>query len=338
MARLRSFRTRTAPAAAALLGAVLATTSAAGQMALEPPPDYGPMSINMEDVEYPFDVKYLPLTLYGQDVHLAYMDESPTVAANGRTVVFLHGMNFFGEYWGGTMEALRGEGFRVVAIDQIGFGRSSKPILPYTLGDMTLNIRALLEHLGVGEAAIVGHSMGGMVATRFAFFYPELTSHLVLVNQIGMTDARLSRTPRRIEDGYEANLRRDYQAVRNNIERYYVTWHPESEKYVRIHYGWTLSSDWPRMAMIRALLSQMNYNEPIVHDWPHIQSKTLVLSGEVDGPNFPALARNVAATIPNADIHLIPNVGHNPHLEAPELFLPPLIEFLRSDPLPRSGR
>jgi pimeloyl-ACP methyl ester carboxylesterase len=306
-----------------------APPGAAAQMILEPPAHYGPMSVNLEDVEYPFEVKYLPLTLYGEDVRLAYMDELPTAPANGRTVVLLHGMNFFAEYWGGTMEALRDEGFRVVAIDQIGFGRSSKPIIPYTLGDMTLNIRELLEHLGVQQAAIVGHSMGGVIATRFALFYPEVASHLVLVNQIGMTDGRLQRPAGRVENGYQANLRRDYAAIRNNFERYYVTWDPEAEKYIRIHYGWTLSSDYPRLAMVRALVGQMLFAEPIVYDWPHIRSRTLVLSGEVDGPNFVQQVRTVAATIPDAELHLILNVGHNPHLEAPDRFRPPLIEFLK---------
>jgi pimeloyl-ACP methyl ester carboxylesterase len=305
---------------------------------MAPPASYGPMSVDLEDVPYPYPVKYLPLTLYGQDVRMAYMDEAPATGANGRTVVLLHGMNFFAEYWGPTMAVLLAEGFRVVAIDQIGFGRSSKPIIPYTLSDITLNVRALLQELGVAETAIVAHSMGGVIATRFAFNYAEMTSHLVLVNQIGMTDAKLSRPPQRVEDSYQSGLRRDYAAVRSNIERYYVKWDPAAEYFVRIHYGWTQSPDWPRLAMVRALIQQMMYAEPIVYDWPHIQSKTLVIGGAEDGPNFPEQARRVAETIPNAELQLLPGVGHNPHLEAPERFRPLLIEFLKTAPLPRAGR
>lgn len=295
-----------------------------------PLPSWGPVSINLEEIEYPFPVKYLPLTLYGEEVRLAYMDESPAGAPKGRTVVLLHGMNFFGEYWGGTMRALLDRGFRVIAIDQIGFGRSSKPLIPYTLGDATLNIRALLDELGIARAAIVGHSMGGIMATRFAFFYPDVATHLVLVNQIGMTDGRLDRPWRRTEEVYASNLQRSYDAVRANFVRYYVRWHPASEEYIRIHYGWTLSADWPRLAMIRSSIQQMMFAEPIVHDWPHIRSRTLVIGGTEDGPSYPELARRVAETIPGARLHLIPEVGHNPHLEAPDRFLPALIEFLES--------
>jgi pimeloyl-ACP methyl ester carboxylesterase len=298
----------------------------------QPPAHWGPVSINLEDVEYPFPVKYLPLSLYGQDVRLAYLDETPASGWNGRTVVLLHGMNFFAEAYTGTIHELLANGFRVVAIDQIGFGRSSKPIIPYTLGDLALNIRTLLEHLGIDRAAVVAHSMGGIIATRFAFSYPEVASHLVLVNQIGLTDARLQRPWRRVEEAYAANMARDYPTIRNQFRNYYVNWDPDAERYIRIHYGWTQSADWPRLAMVRALVQQMIYAEPIVYDWPHIRVPTLVLSGAEDGPNFPALARNVAETIPGAELILIPNIGHNPHLEAPEIFHPALIRFLRSGP------
>ncbi len=310
------------------------STAVAQDGATTVPAEYGPVSISIEDVAYPFPVHYMPLVLYGEDVRMAYMDAAPVGAPNGRSVVLFHGLNFFGEYWRGTMETLRGQGFRVVAVDQIGFGRSSKPIIPYTLGDHAANTRQLLEHLGIGEAAVVGHSFGGMIATRFALFYPETTTHLALVNQIGLTDARLSRPWRNTDEIYREELERDYPAIRSTFERYYVRWRPEFERHVRIHYGWTQSSEWPRLAMIRALNRQVIFAEPVVYDWPHIRPKTLVIGGEVDGPDFPALARNVAETIPNAELVLFPAVGHNPHLEAPDLFHPELIRFLLSDPLP----
>lgn len=322
---LRRVRRSTLPLAALL------AWSGAGPVAAQAPAHYGPMSINLEDVEYPHPVSYLPLTLYGHDVRMAYMDVAPQGQPNGRTVVLLHGMNFFGEYWEGTIEALRAEGYRVVVPDQIGFGRSSKPIIPYTLHDKVLNTRRLLESLGVERAAIVGHSMGGMVATRFAFSYPEIASHLVLVNQIGLQDARLQRPWRDTEEVYRSGLDRGYEAVLQGMERYYVTWKPEYEKYVRIHYGWTLSADWPRLARVRAHNQQMIYMDPVVYDWPHIEVQTLVIGGEQDGPSFPELARRVAESIPDAELVLFPDVGHNPHLEAPELFRPALLRFLGSD-------
>ncbi len=136
------------------------------------PADYGPVSVDLADVPYPYPVSTFSFVLYGQDVRMAYMDVKPTGAANGQTVVLLHGFNFSGEAWRGTIDVLAREGFRVVVPDQIGFGRSSKPLIPYTFNDMAINTRRLLQSLGVDRAAIVGHSMGGMLASRFAMAYP----------------------------------------------------------------------------------------------------------------------------------------------------------------------
>src|SRR6185436_17040727 len=185
-----------------------------------PPPapkDVQPGSITYDDVPYPYPVSYLPLTVYGQDVRMAYMDVPPAGQPNGRTVVLLHGMNFYGEAWSGTIEVLRKEGFRVVVPDQIGFGRSTKAIIPYNLSDMAFNTRKVLEALGIPKAAIVGHSMGGMVAARFGLLYPDVAERLVLYNQIGLTDARLQRPPTPIDDVYKGLLNQSYESVYRGI-------------------------------------------------------------------------------------------------------------------------
>ena len=219
------------------------------------PSDVKPGSITCEECPYPYPSSYLPLTLYGQDVRMAYMDVPAAGQPNGHTVVLLHGMNFYGEYWSNVIEVLRNEGFRVVVPDQVGFGRSSKPIMPYTLSDMAFNTHKLLETLGVPRANIVGHSMGGMVAARFAMLYPDSTERLVLYNQIGLTDARLQRPPTPLDEVYKQVLGQGYDAVYRGIARYFVNGVPKvAEKYITRQYGWTLSGNWPQAAMVRALV------------------------------------------------------------------------------------
>src|SRR5689334_8509346 len=138
------------------------------------PADVKAGSITYDEVPYPYPVQFLPLTLYGQDVRMAYMDIPPAGQPNGRTVLLFHGMNFGGFYFGGPIEVLRKEGFRLIVPDQIGFGRSSKPIVPYNFHDMAANTRKLLQHVGVDKVSVVGHSMGGMLAARFSSSYPDL--------------------------------------------------------------------------------------------------------------------------------------------------------------------
>jgi len=300
------------------------------------PTDVKPGSITYDEVPYPYPVSYLPLTMYGQDVRMAYMDIPPAGPPNGRVVVLLHGMNFGGFYFGGPIELLRGEGFRVVVPDQIGFGRSSKPIMPYNFHDMAANTRKLLQSLGIAQAAIVGHSMGGMLAARFSASYPDMTERTVIYNPIGLTDVRYQTPWRTADDAYKATMAQShdqiYQAFYANIRRYFPTpgaWKPEYEKYVRILYAPTLGSEWPRLAMVRAIYQQITYLDPVVYDWAKIKSKTLVLGGDKDGADFPALAKHIADTIPNGQLVLIPNAGHVPHREVPEKFNRELLKFLR---------
>lgn len=300
----------------------------------EPPADWGPVSINLEEIPYPYPVHFLELNRFNEDMRLAYMDVSPTGTPNGQSVIILHGMNFYGGAYGPTAAALAEAGFRVVLIDQIGYGKSSKPIVPYDLNFKVSNTKALLDHLGIERIAVVGHSMGGMVATRFAMVYPETTTHLVLVNQIGLTDQRQSRPWRDLQAGYESALNTTYRSILSNHQSYYPNWYPPHLEYVRRQYGQTLSGDWPRMAMVRALQQQIVYADPVVYDWQHIRSKALVLSGADDGltANFEELAINVARSLPNGTHLLYPGVGHNPQIEIPDRFHTDLIRFLRSNP------
>jgi pimeloyl-ACP methyl ester carboxylesterase len=266
------------------------------------------------------------------------MDVPPVGAPNGHTVVLFHGMNFAGFYWGGPIDALRKEGFRVVVPDQIGFGRSSKPIIPYNFHDMALNTRRILQHLNIQKAMIVGHSMGGMLAARFATQYPDVTERLVIYNPIGLVDPRYDRPWTSVDDAYKRTLDANYQTMRATLFRYVshnpAAWTSEFEKFARVRYAWTLSADWPRLAMVQSLLGQITYLDPVVDDWAHIKAPTLVFGGAEDslaGPIFKERMKFIADTIPNgkARLLLLPGLGHVPHMEAPEKTYPPLIAFLK---------
>ena len=331
--RIYSTRQRRMTVVAAMLGFSITATAASAQA----PADYGPVSADVTEISYPYPVSTLSFVLYGKDVRMAYMDVNPAGAPNGQTVVLLHGFNFFGEAWAGTIDVLTREGFRVIVPDQIGFGRSSKPLIPYTFNDMALNTRRLLRSLGIDHADIVGHSMGGMLASRFAMLFPTMTTHVVLVNQIGLTDARPGRVPHYLDDAYRTDsngalANRSYEQVRASITRYFVTWKPEYEKYVRIHWGWTQSPDWVWFSKVRGALAQTLSAETVVYDWQHIKSKALVIGGAKDTPAYAEQAKHVAESIPGAELELIENVGHVPQFESPGIFHAKLVQFLKSPP------
>ena len=311
-----------------------------GPPAVATPANIKPGSITCEDVPYPYPVSYLPLTLYGQDVRIAFMDVVPPGPANGHTVVLFHGNNFAGFYFGNVIAALRKEGFRVVVPNQIGYGRSSKPIIPYNFHDMARNTNLILQSLKIDKAMIVGHSMGGMLAARFATQFPAVTERLVLYNPIGLVDGRYDRPWDSTDEAYKRTLASTYPSIKTSIMRYVThnpaAWTPEFETYTRVRYAWTLSADWPRLAMVQTLINQVQYLDPVVDDWAHIKTPTLVFGGAEDSlPGSVAVFKErmkfVADTIPNGRgrLQLLPGLGHVPHMEAPGQTLPPLVAFLK---------
>jgi pimeloyl-ACP methyl ester carboxylesterase len=307
--------------------------------AAEPPevpdPAWPPTAVDYSNVPYPHPVSFLEVELFG-DVHrMAYMDVPPVGPANGRTVVLFHGMNFFAGAFRPTIEALTAAGFRAIAIDRLGYGRSSKPDIHYSLHVPARNTAALLDALELERVAVVGHSMGGMVATRFAATYPERLTHVVMVNQIGLTDQRQSRPWSDPESVYRGVLETDYASVLRGHRRYYPRgWKPEYLEWVKIQYGLTLSGDFARWAKARAGQIRILYEDPVVYEWQHIATKALVIGGADDrlSRDYPGEARHVTESLQNAELLLFPGVGHAPAFEIPDAFHAELIRFLESDP------
>ena len=313
-------------------GAVLAQEEWPEVPPKEAPAHWGAVSANFEEIPYPYPVHFLELNRFQQDIRMAYMDVPPTGRANGQTVLWQHGMNFYSEAYTPTLKALSEAGFRVLAVDRIGYGKSSKPILPYSFNFVAANMKALLDELDIDEVAIVGHSMGGMTVSRFAMVYPDITTHVVMVNQIGLTDQRQSRP---WSDPFAGGGQTTYQSILRGHQNYFpLRWPPEHLEFVRRQFGQTMSGEWPRLAQVRRLQGQMLYDDPVVYDWQHIDTKALVIGGEEDGlvDDFPKLARNVANELQNSAIILYPNVGHAPQIEIPDQFHADLIRFLKSDP------
>ena len=296
----------------------------------EAPADWGPISMNMEEVEYPFPVQYIDFRVYNEDVRLAYMDVAPSGPANGRTVIFHHGGLYSSYYWDEQMRALSEEGYRVIAKDRLGWGKSSKPVIPYSMHLWASNTKRLMDHLDIEEAALVGHSIGGQMITRFAFLYPERITHLVSVNQIGLTDRRYGRgfEPLTGEVDEDPDMDAFYESLVSWVDRNFAEWDPAYLEHMRIRYGQRLSDDWSHLAYVNRLTGQMRGKDTVVNDWQYIETPTLIIGGEEDYPTYAEESRHAAEIFPNAEVFLMPGIGHNPHEEATEDFNAELIRFL----------
>ena len=304
------------------------------------------MGIALEGFPYPYPVHFMSLTLHGEDLRLAYMDAPPDGPSNGRAVVLLHGRNFPSSYWEPTIKALTGAGYRVIAPDQIGFGKSSKPTFAYEFDDMARATMALLDSLHVDHFDLVGHSMGGMLAVRLARAYGARIDHLVLYSPIGLEDYRFYVPP--VTDEELAKRERELSAdgYRQQLMTNYALSLPASaiEPLVRLREEIRQSGEYPRWLKSFVASYQMIYAQPVVHEIPLIDRPTLFIMGANDhnAPGRPfappelrprmgqnaALAQALAARMANAKVTVFEGVGHLGHLEATQPFNATLLSFL----------
>jgi pimeloyl-ACP methyl ester carboxylesterase len=278
---------------------------------------------------------------------MAFMDV-PAEGSERGVVLLLHGKNFQSSAWEITARRLASEGYRVIAPDQIGFGKSSKPAAyQFTFQVLAENTRALLQSLGVSRVAVVGHSMGGMLATRFALMYPDVASELVLVNPLGLEDWKTVVPYRSVDAWYERELAQTPEKLRAyQRDAYYGgAWRPEYEPYLESAIGWLSHPDYPRVAWVSALTFDMIFTQPVLYEFPLLRVPTLLIIGERDRTaigkdsvppevaktlgDYPVLARRAADAIPGAKLELLTEVGHVPQVEAFERFVTPLLAFLR---------
>ena len=297
-------------------------------------------------VAYPFPVKTYRFEAQQQTLEMAYMDLQPD-HPNGHTVLLMHGKNFSGSSWERTANDLLDIGYRVVIPDQIGFGKSSKPQhYQFTFHALATNTRNLLDEIGVDNVAVVGHSMGGMLASRFALMFPDRAEKLILVNPIGLEDWQHHVPYLTIEQWYANELKKTPEGVRNYMrESYYDgNWAPEYEELAKLQMNWTQSPDKQRLAWVSALTYDMIFTQPVIHDFDRIQVPTLLIIGTRDrtalGKNlvspevratlgrYEKLGKNAQAMIPNAQLVELDGIGHIPQVEDYDTYFDAMSGFL----------
>lgn len=305
------------------------------------------LDIMLANYQYPYEVHFLNLESQNQSLKMAYMDVKPP-QPNGKTVVLLHGKNFNGAYWKTTTEALMSSGFRVIIPDQIGFGKSSKPVgYQFTFQQLAQNTKTLLDELNVNQIYILGHSMGGMLATRFTLMYPQMVKKLVLENPIGLEDWKLVAPYISIEKHYQNELKANYETTRQYQLGFYYDnqWKPTYDEWVYLLTGWVQHPDYPIVAMNNAQTSDMIFTQPVIYEFSQIKAPTLLIIGTRDrtaiGKNnvkdpiarekmgqYQLLGKTTQQKIKGSELVELDNVGHLPHIEAFDRFIKPLKEFL----------
>lgn len=301
---------------------------------------------DLTTIKYPFEVKFHPLKSQGQDLKMAYIDV-PSRNPNGKVILLLHGKNFNIAYWEQTIKELNKNGFRVIATDQIGFGKSTKPAnYQYSFQQLAFNTKSILDSLKINKIIVLGHSMGGMLATRFALSYPAMTEKLILENPIGLEDYKVLTSYQTIDANFQSELKNTVETYRNYQLNYYYDqkWKPQYDPWLNLLAGWTLHKDYPIIAWNAALTTDMIFTQPVVYEFKNIKCPTLIIIGTRDrtaigkerAPRdiqskmglYNELGKKTQKAIPNSTLVELDNIGHLPHIESFERFMKPLLEFL----------
>jgi len=305
--------------------------------------------IRLENIEYPFEEQVFEFDSQRLALEMVYMDLPAAGSSTRGTVLLLHGKNFSGSYFEETARALSRAGFRVLMPDQIGFGKSTKPThYQYSFHQLAENTKSLLEAEGVRRVHVLGHSMGGMLATRFALMYPETTASLTLLNPIGLEDWKAEGVPYPgIDAWYASELNKTGEKIRAyQLDSYYDgQWDDAYDPWVELLVAFIESPDYPRMAWNQALTYDMIFTQPVVYEFPELTMPTLLVIGQRDRTalgkgrvspelrarlgNYPELGRAAHAAIPESELVEMEGIGHLPHIEDFEHFITPYLGFLK---------
>lgn len=321
------------PICLALAGLVGGCATSPAQAA--PPTIPEALDADLTGYPYPYEVRFHEVEDQKTRYRIAYMDVPPTGPPNGHAVLLLHGKNFSGAYWGDTAKSLAAAGFRVIIPDQLGFGRSSKPErFQYSFQALATQTASLLEAVGVSRVAVVGHSMGGMLAARFALMFPQRAERLVLVNPIGLEDWKRWVPYLTVDQWYEAERAKTPESVRAYMAGAYFDgkWMPAYDALAALQEGWIRGPDRDRIAWVSALTYDMIFTQPVVYELADIEVPTLLIIGQRDRTaigrdrapeavreklgDYPALGRAAASAIPGAKLVALDGVGHIPQVEA----------------------
>jgi len=338
---------------ALLLAAGLSSAGCVRSYASQPALSFQDLDYSTDGSKQPWPVHRVALPDIAERYHLAtvphvaYVD-LPGASPDAKTVVFVHGLGSYLKFWRAQLDVFHARGYRVLAVDLPGYGKSDKPAtFPYTMEAMADVVHALTRQLGVDRPILVGHSMGGQTSLSYAIRYPEALEALVLVSPAGFETftwkekawfARAMSVDF-IKYAPEASI---WGSVRQGN---FMHWRPELDWLIEERVRLAKSPEFDSYAYANVRTVQgLAHNDFVRENLERVSAPTLIVYGTDDRliPN-PFLhggeARDImehgASRIPGAALVAMKGCGHTVQLDCPAPFNEAVLGFLKD---PASAR
>jgi pimeloyl-ACP methyl ester carboxylesterase len=255
-------------------------------------------------------------TVFGAKIH--YLE-----AGSGPAVILVHGLGGDASNWAPTIGPLA-QKYRVIVPDQIGFGKSDKPLINYRVGTLVDFMDGLYKELKIDRASLVGNSLGGWTVAAFALAHPEKVDRLVLVDAAGF--AVTGDLDPKILNGLNPSTR---DAVKQLLPL--VFYNPPQmftsdagldaffARRVTTGDGYTIQ---------RFIDSIMHGEDVLDKKLGAIKQPTLIVWGREDGLTPLAMGERFKKEINGSQLFVIDKCGHVPQLEKVAEFNTALMKFL----------
>lgn len=246
------------------------------------------------------------------------------VNGNGPDIVLIHGLGLNLNMWQWQLDALAAR-YRVIRYDLLGHGDSQRLAREYLMDDMVGQLAGLVDALAVERFALLGFSLGGLIAQAFVLEHPDRVAALAVLNAAhdrrdDQRDAIMQRVRQSAELGPGATV--DDAMGRWFTEDFAIR-RPDVLQQVR---GWVLANDRDDYTRLYRLLANGDRGlESAVAD---IDCPALVMTGEHDFGNSPDMAERMATLMPQGKSIILPGLRHMALAEDPVVVNNALLQFL----------
>lgn len=242
---------------------------------------------------------------------------------NGRTIAMTHGIGGSGETWAQVAEGL-GRTYQTLTWDVRGHARSGRPPAGYSIAQFAADLAGLLDSLNIPDAVIMGSSMGGTITQRFILDFPQKTAAAVIMS----TSSEVNEAGRARWEGQadfiEANGMRAFIEQGRPAEQTaeYLAAHPEIVEAAERRIA--NNPDGKVYAQVARAVAFYNYTAEL----EQVRPPALVLVGDKDTSTPPGGSVIISRRIPDAELHILPGLGHGLEQEDPAQVVELVGDFL----------